>query len=175
MVSKYSAEQAAAIIAEAKINIRGRRQLSPGADAEDWGAVAPAPQPAAAAPIEGHGPRDPVAAANPWSERRLRERAELEIADMERRVAEAERRQVEREHRAARASGDTVTALRNDVIELAAASRSAVEALLARIEQQDMEIAALRTRVEQSERRKAATKAKKPATLPAFLTPRLSS
>jgi hypothetical protein len=191
---KYTDRERDAILREARHNIRGRRALdspSAAADADGWDSCMP--QPAAAAPIVIDS-RDEVAAAvpSPWSERMRRERRALELDALERRAAKASMRQVEQrqaiERRSARNSPDEIAALRGEVVELGQGANAAVTAVLDRMDAMAAEIAALRTRCEVLEGRKAktglknnpvstrATRSKKPETLPAFLpSRRLSS
>jgi hypothetical protein len=182
MVS-YSDEQRAAILREARFNLRGRHASCPSADADSWDRL-PAAQPVAAAPIAAVV-SDQVAAAVPsgWSEARLRERAELEVAELERRAADAERRQIERGKKDVDRS-TSFRALLDQVAELGAAANAAVTALLDRVETQAAEIEALRTRCavlegrlsDRNARGRKNTGSKKaPETLPNFLTPPLSS
>jgi hypothetical protein len=163
MVS-YTDEQRDSILREARITIRARRpRIS--ADADGWDGCQPAAagpilasrdQAAVAAPIIRGRPAtstaDLVAAAaassSPWSARMLRERAELELAELERRAADAERRQVEQRARAARTSDDMIATLRAETADLGSAANKAVSAILDRMDAMSAEIAALRNRCE---------------------------
>jgi hypothetical protein len=155
-----------AILREARHTInRGRRSsTSPSADADGWESCLPQPPAAAAAPIENGDQVAAAAVPNPWSARMLRERRELEIADLERRAAEAERRQVEaRHHQRAATASDDIEGLRAEVVELAKAANQAVTAVLNRMDAMSAEIDALRTRCAAVEGRTKTTRSKKGA------------
>jgi hypothetical protein len=165
-VVSYTEREREQILREAA-NIRARH---PSADADDWSRL-PTAQPAAVAPIQDHGPCDLAATATP--SRFMREIAELEAFDRECAAETERRRQLEQQHRQRAAAASETALLRDEVSQLAKAANTFAEAILAQVEAQAAEIAALRGRLERGLTK--TPRAKKRATLPSFLPPRLSS